>query len=189
MAAKLAVRPSSRPNSSATTRRATCVDTKRSVVAWNVPTFSACEWRSAAEDALGANGSWTCTKSSSARSSSSSSVRDTSSGSDTDPPRRNGSDCPTASTDAQPGLVEERVGVRRQLLDLRATLAHQLARVRRRDDDYAVAANAECVGKPLDEAVDLVVLLPRPRGDLGDRERLAGHPAQHTRASWASLAQ
>ena len=92
MAAKLAVRPSSRPNSSSTTLRAICVETKRSVVEWKVPTFSARECRSAADAALGANGSCTCTKSSSARSSRSSSVRDTSSGSDTEPPRRNGSD-------------------------------------------------------------------------------------------------
>ena len=75
-----------------------------------MPTFSACEWRSAAEDALGANGSWTWTKSSSARSSSSSSVRETSSGSETEPPRRNGSDCPTASTEALPGSAKSASG-------------------------------------------------------------------------------
>ena len=113
MAAKLAVRPSSRPNSSSTTLRATCVETKRSVVEWNVPTLSAREWRSAAEDALGANGSCTCTKSSSARSSRSSSVRDTSSGRDTEPPRRNGSDCPTASTEALPGSANSASGFER----------------------------------------------------------------------------
>ena len=64
MAAKLALRPSRRPNSSSTSGRATWVDTNRSVGEWNVPTFSAREWRSAAEDALGANGSCTCTTSS-----------------------------------------------------------------------------------------------------------------------------
>ena len=95
--------PSRRPNSSSTTLRATWVETNRSVVEWKVPTLSAREWRRAADDALGANGSCTCTKSSSAWSSRSSSVRDTSSGSDTEPPRRNGSDWPTASTEAQPG--------------------------------------------------------------------------------------
>ena len=103
VAAKLAVRPSRRPNSRSTTRRPTWVETKRSVVEWKVPTFSAREWRSAAEDALGAKGSCTCTKSKSVCSSSSSSVRDTSIGSDTDPPRRNGRDWPTASTDVAPG--------------------------------------------------------------------------------------
>ena len=86
--------------------RATCVDTKRSVVAWNVPTLSAREWRSAAEAALGANGSCTWMKSSSACSSSPSRVVETSSGRDTDPPRRNGSDCPTAIIEAQPGAAQ-----------------------------------------------------------------------------------
>ena len=83
--------------------RATCVETKRSVVEWKLPTFSARECRSAADAALGAKGSCTCTKSSSARSSRSSRVRDTSSGSDTEPPRLKGSDCPTATSEAQPG--------------------------------------------------------------------------------------
>jgi hypothetical protein len=110
VAAKLAVRPSRRPNSSSTTRRPTWVETKRSVVEWKVPTFNACECRSAAEEALGANGSCTCTKSSSVRSSRSSSVRDTSSGSDTEPPRRNGSDWPTATTEAHPGSAHSASG-------------------------------------------------------------------------------
>ena len=68
VAANAAVRPSRRPNSRSTSGRATWVDTNRSVGEWNVPTFSAREWRSAALAALGANGSCTCTKSSSARS-------------------------------------------------------------------------------------------------------------------------
>ena len=116
MAAKLAVRPSRRPNSSSTTLRAIWVDTKRSVVEWKVPTFSARECRSAAEDALGAKGSCTCTKSSSARSRSSSRVRDTSSGSDTEPPRRKGSDCPTATSDAQPDSAHSASGFVRSAL-------------------------------------------------------------------------
>jgi hypothetical protein len=86
---------------------------KRSVVEWNVPTLSACECRSAADAALGANGSWTCRKSSSASSSSSSSVLDTSSGSDTDPPLRKGSDCPTASIEAQPSSAQSASGSER----------------------------------------------------------------------------
>ncbi len=108
MAAKLAIRPSSRPNRSSTRRRATCVESTRSVAAWNVPTLSACEWRRAADDALGANGSCTCTKSNGARPSRSSIVRETSSGSDTAAPRRaggNGRLCPTASTWAQPSTA------------------------------------------------------------------------------------
>ena len=63
VARKLAVRASSRPKKSSTNRRATWVESTRSVAAWKVPTFSAREWRSAADDALGANGSCTCTKS------------------------------------------------------------------------------------------------------------------------------
>jgi hypothetical protein len=110
VAAKLAVRPSRRPNSSSTRGRATCVETKRSVVEWKVPTLSAREWRSAADDALGANGSWTCTKSRSASSSSSSSVLDTSSGSDTEPPRLKGRLWPTASRVAQPGWSKRASG-------------------------------------------------------------------------------
>ena len=110
MTRKLAARPSRRPNSSSTTLRATWVETKRSVVEWNVPTFSARECRSAADAALGANGSCTWRKSSSARSSSSSSVFDTSIGSDTEPPRRKGSDCPTATIDAQPAAAQSASG-------------------------------------------------------------------------------
>ena len=77
---------------------------------WKLPTFSAREWRSAAEAALGANGSCTCTKSSSVCSSKSSSVRDTSSGSATEPPRRNGRLCPTATSEALPGSANTASG-------------------------------------------------------------------------------
>ena len=110
VARNAAVRPSSRPNSRSTSGRATWVDTNRSVGEWNVPTFSAREWRSAALDALGANGSCTWTKSSSALSRNSSIERDTSSGSDTEPPRRNGRLCPTPSTVAQPSSANAAFG-------------------------------------------------------------------------------
>ncbi len=53
VAAKLAVRASSRPNSRSTRGRATWVESSRSVAEWKLPTFSAREWRSAAEAALG----------------------------------------------------------------------------------------------------------------------------------------
>ena len=115
---KLAVRPSRRPNSRSTIGRATWVESSRSVAEWKVPTFSAREWRSAADDALGANGSCTCTKSSSARSSSSSIVRDTSTGSATEPPRRNGRLWPTPSTDAQPSSANTASGSERAALIL-----------------------------------------------------------------------
>ena len=174
VAANVAVRPSRRPNSRSTSGRATWVDTKRSVGEWNVPTFSAREWRSAALDALGANGSCTCTKSNSARSRSSSIVRDTSSGSETEPPRRKGRLCPTPSTLAQPGLVEHRVRVGGQLAYPRPPLPDQRAGVRRRHDHHPMPAAAQLVGQPLDVEVDLMMLLPGIGSDLGDRERLSG---------------
>src|SRR5919106_2072094 len=118
VAAKLAVRPSSRPKTSSTILRATWVETKRSVVEWNVPTFSAREWRSAADEADGANGSCTWTKSSSVRPSRSSRVRDTSSGSETEPPRRNGRLCPTAISETQPGSANMASGSERSALIL-----------------------------------------------------------------------
>ena len=94
-----AVRASSRPKNSSTTRRATCVEMSRSVGAWNEPTFSAREWRSAAAGTLGANGSCTCTKSKATLSSSSSIVRATSTGTEAGRrAERKGSTSPTPST-------------------------------------------------------------------------------------------
>ena len=69
------MRASSRPKNSSTKRRATWVESTRSVGAWKEPTLSAREWRSATDAALGANGSCTCTKSSGASESTSSIVR------------------------------------------------------------------------------------------------------------------
>ena len=100
-----AVRASSRPKKRSTKRRATWVEITRSAGAWNVPTFSAREWRSATDAVLGANGSWTWTKSSGARLSTSSSVRATSSGGAGGVPRRDGasgSSSPTPSTRTSP---------------------------------------------------------------------------------------
>ena len=70
-------------------------------------------------------------------------------------------------------------------LDPVARLADQLARVRRRDDDHAVAPRAEVVRELLDEPVDLVVLLPGVRRDLGDREALVRHGRESTLAPLA----
>jgi hypothetical protein len=72
------VRASSRPKKLSTKRRATSVESRRSLGAWKEPTLSAREWRRAALEVLGANGSCTCTKSSSTVVSSSSTVRATS---------------------------------------------------------------------------------------------------------------
>jgi hypothetical protein len=105
VAVKLAVRPSSRPKNSSTTRRTTWVESTRSVAEWKVPMFRARECRSAAAEALGANGSCTCTKSNGTLSRICSIVRETSTGTDTDPLRRAGGKgmlCPTPST-RQPG--------------------------------------------------------------------------------------
>ena len=90
-------------------RRATCVESTRSVGEWKLPTFSAREWRSAAAEALGANGSCTCTMSSGARSSSVSIARLASSGSETRPPRRAGAAivCIGARTRTSPGANSE----------------------------------------------------------------------------------
>jgi hypothetical protein len=84
------VRASSRPKKRSTKRRATCVESTRSVGAWNVPTLSAREWRSATELADGANGSCTCTKSTGAICSASSMVRAMSTGGDGTTERRRG---------------------------------------------------------------------------------------------------
>ena len=83
-----------------------CVERTRSVGAWKLPTFSECEWRSAALDALGANGSWTLTMSSGSTVSASSIVRATSTGSEAARRRAgaNGSTSPTPRTRTPPTL-------------------------------------------------------------------------------------
>ena len=89
------------------------MESTRSAGAWKVPTLSAREWRNAAEEALGANGSCTCTKSNEASSRSSSIVRATSSGSDTFTAFRvggNGRLWPTAITCAHPGAANTASG-------------------------------------------------------------------------------
>ena len=77
-------------------------------------------------------------------------------------------------------LGEHRVLIAALLLDPRAPLAHQLARVGGRHHHDAVPARAQLVGEPLHEAVDLVVLLPRIRGDLRDAQRVGRHEPQDT---------
>ncbi len=59
------MRASIRPKKISTSGRATWVERTRSWGAWKVATLSEKEWRSAAEETLGANGSWTWTRSSS----------------------------------------------------------------------------------------------------------------------------
>ena len=59
VASRLAVRASRRPKKLSTNRRARSVESSLSLGEWKEPTFSAREWRSAAFEVLGANGSCT----------------------------------------------------------------------------------------------------------------------------------
>ena len=130
MASNDAVRASRRPKNSSTKRRATCVESTRSAGAWKEPTLSEREWRSATEAALGANGSWTCTKSGGAVESASSIVREMSSGGAGIAPRRapaSGSSSPTPSTRTSPSGAEQLAGA-----DQPPRVAHERRRVRRR---------------------------------------------------------
>ena len=76
----LAVRASIRPKNISTSMRATWVESTRSAGSWKVATFSESEWRSAADPALGANGSCTWTRSNGTASNSCSRPRLTSTG-------------------------------------------------------------------------------------------------------------
>ena len=128
------MRASMRENSSRDSGPVSWVESTRSVGAWKLPTLSAREWRRAALDALGANGSWTLTMSSGSAVSASSIVRATSTGSDAARRRAgaNGSTSPTPSTvGVALGVVEQLLGMRAQRA---AAVAHQrgvLGRARR----------------------------------------------------------
>ena len=143
------MRASRRPKNSSMNRRATCVESTRSVGEWKLPTFSAREWRSAAADALGANGSCTCTMSSGATLEQRGRSRAlASSGSDTRPPRRAGaaSVCIGASTRTSPGANSDS-GSRGGRPDQAPRLAHQRARAAGREHEHAVPALREPVGE------------------------------------------
>jgi hypothetical protein len=58
-----------------------------------------------------------------------------------------------------------------------ARLAHELVRRGRRDDQHAMPALRELLRDAIDEQVDVVPVLPRVRGDLGDAQRLGHRPA------------
>ena len=139
--------------------------------AWNEPTFSAREWRSAAARTLGANGSCTCTKSRATPSSSSSIVRATSTGSEAGRrAERKGSTSPDAE--------HARAAVAASSLAGRATraprdVAHEVERVRGCDDRDLVPALREPLRGLAHEGVDLVAVLPGVRRDLRDAE--SGH--------------
>ena len=137
---KLAVRPSSRPNSSSTTRRATCVE---SSARWRV---EACRRSARASGAAPPTPRWARTARARARSR----ARRGRAGPRACATRRAGAP-PSRRAERQrsgrrpratrsPGSGEERVGVSAQRLDGRPALADQLPRVRRRDHHHAVAA-------------------------------------------------
>ena len=142
------MRASRRPKKLSTKRRATSVESSRSLEEWNEPTFSAREWRSAAFEVLGANGSCTWTKSSSTVPSSSSIVRATSIGSADGAPARAGRDVEHLADRDHPrraavGALEQALRVGARGAQRLARLAHALLRVRRREHQHAVPAARE----------------------------------------------
>ena len=182
-----------RPKKSSTNLRATWVLRTRSAGAWNEPTLSAREWRSATEPALGAHGSWTCTKSSGATISASSIVRAMSiGGAGAIPlrPRAN-SNSPTPSTRTPPSGSNSACGISRaDRISLRESRT-SAGLARRGEQQNAVPAGRELVRHLSGERPDLVGVLERMRRDLGDGETVC-HCAQHSqgarRARWASSA-
>ena len=151
VAAVLAMRASRRPKKLSTKRRASSVESSRSAEEWNEPTFSAREWRSAAFDVLGANGSCTWTKSSSTVPSSSSTVRATSIGSAAGRRRALGYDVEHLADGDHPRVPVVRAGQQRARVAARgaqraARVAHALLRARGRDDQHAMAAPRELAG-------------------------------------------
>ena len=171
VASKDARRASRRPKNSSTKRRATCVESTRSAGKWKVPTLSARQWRSATEEALGANGSCTWTKSSGAASAASSIVREMSSGGAGT--RRAAA---PASGSSSPTAEHAHLAVGAEQLaraDAPARLAHERGSARRREHHHAVPARRRARrDSARDVGVDLVRVLPGIRRDLGDGERL-----------------
>ena len=179
---KEALRASSRPKNSSTKRRATWVESTRSAGAWNVPTLSEREWRSATDDALGANGSCTCTKSGGAPESASSIVREMSTGGAGIAPRRapaSGSSSPTPSTRTSPSGPNSSPA---RIMPPR--VAHERGIVGRREHHDAVPGRGLLGRQRAHEGVDLVLVLPRVRGHLRDGEG-RGHGRRKGSPGWA----
>src|SRR5581483_7556797 len=74
------------------------------------------------------------------------------------------------------------VGTRQQLLGIAAqrlaAVPHERRRLRRSDDQHAVAEVRELLGDLPDVLADLVRGFPGERSDVGDRQRLGGHVAK-----------
>ena len=171
---KLAIRASRRPKSSSTIRRAACIETSRSAGAWNVPTFSAREWRRAAAAVESANGSWTWTTSSGAFAHQLlDGARDVDRQAGRAAARRRRQLGQDLADGEHPRAVrvEQRVAA---LADERARVAHEALVARRGDDQDAVPTLVQLAGDAVDEDVDLVGRFPRVRRDVRDGE---GHCA------------
>ena len=183
-------------------RRATSVESSRSVGAWKVPTLSEREWRSAALEVLGANGSCTWTKSSGdAAQQLLDRARDVDRQRGRPPPGRWGPADRACSAGRAPRRRRSRAARRRRYPSAvpprrrpslaasgfcsRAAPARE-ARTRSCERDGASTRTRwprarELARDALDVGVDLVLLrLPRVRRHMGDREPFRrGHLARH----------
>ena len=180
MTVKLAVRPSRRPKSSSTMRRATWVERKRSVAPWKLPDV---ERPRVAQRGRGRAGRERLVHVDEVELGAIEEVLERARHVERQRHRAAAPErqaLPDRHERGAARLREHRVLVPALLLDPRAPVAHQLARVGGRHHHDAVAARAQLVGEPLHEAVDLVVQLPRIRGDLGDAQSVGGHGAQDT---------
>src|SRR5205807_2693658 len=79
------------------------------------------------------------------------------------------------------GLIEQSV---LPLTDCPARVAHQRARLRRRDDQDPMPASRELLGNPRDVVVHLVRSLPRKRGHLRDCGALVHAMRIDASATW-----
>ena len=168
VAPNAAWRASRRPKTSVTSLRATCVATTRSAGAWNVPTFSAREWRSATrgdrrrerlvdvadvQRRARSAAPRPCARRRSARRAG---ARPCRAGRPAAPRRR-------------PARAPRRARRARRRRGSRARAARdRLLVARRRRDDDAMPAAGELLAQPGDVGVDLVPVLPRIGRDLDD---------------------
>ena len=133
------MRTSSLPKKSSNTLRATWVETTRSAVEWNVPTFSDRECRRATEETPGPKGSCTWTKSNPPCSSSCSTVREALAVTERLPlrlPLPTGTACPGAMTGGAPADTR-RSGSRSS-----AATAARDSRISARDSDGATTTTS-----------------------------------------------
>ena len=148
------MRASSRPKKISTSGRATWVESTRSLGSWKLPTLSDCEWRSAVEATLGANGSCTWTMSNvDAAEQALEGAPDVERHRRAARPRAGRQRQPGADREhrrpavagalAAPAALEQGAGPLERAVDQPPRLADGAARLRRRRDDDAVAALGE----------------------------------------------